>query len=261
MKRWRLDPSRVERRLLGLAGDADFSRLCLEVYAVAAEANGRKGVSLLGDKNPSYSLFAETLARIFPRSRFVHIVRDYRDNVLSFQHVRFDLTSVPALAYRWLYYNRSIARAARRFPERFFSLRFEDLVAQPYDCLRGVCRFLGVPFSPRMLERPRARRAEASLHWHPHLGSDLDPGQAGKWRAMMRLEDVRQADGICQPFAADFGYEPANQASRFAPKRALFGVAWGHVVSAAERFIFRLPLWLRTRIIHGYRIATGNKIS
>ena len=261
MRRWRLDRAKVEERLLALVGEADFSRLCTEVYAAGAEARGKRGAVLLGDKNPGYSLFGKELAALFRRSRFIHLVRDYRDNVLSFQSVQFDLSSVSALAYRWLYFNRCIAQAARRFPRRFFTLRFEDLINEPRVWLERLCQFLGIPFSSQMLDSSQGREVEARLPWHPHLGSPLDPAQAGKWRTAMSVKDGRRADWVCQPFAAGFGYEPSESDGELGPIAASLGMVWGRLVSVAERLLFRLPVRLRTRIIHGYRIATGNKIS
>ena len=42
---------------------------------------------------------------------------------------------------------------ARRYPDRYQLLRFEDLVAAPEATLEGLCGFLGIVAEPRMLEQ------------------------------------------------------------------------------------------------------------
>jgi hypothetical protein len=43
----------------------------------------RKGKSLVGDKTPSYVLNLPTLHGLWPKAKFVHIIRDGRDVCLS----------------------------------------------------------------------------------------------------------------------------------------------------------------------------------
>src|ERR671914_974011 len=43
----------------------------------------RKGKSLVGDKTPSYVLSLPTLHGLWPKAKFVHLIRDGRDVCLS----------------------------------------------------------------------------------------------------------------------------------------------------------------------------------
>jgi hypothetical protein len=256
LRRWRLERAEVERQLVALA-PASFARLCAKVYALHTAGSGKADPVLLGDKNPHYALFVDTLAEIFPHARFVHLVRDYRDNILSFQSVRFDLASVPALAYRWRRYNQEILRSSSRFPERYLRLRFEDLVDRPQTTLEEVCKFLGVAFEPSMLDF-HTRRADTLPGWHRLLDHPLDGSQVRKWREASTPAAIAMADRVCQPLGAELGYQPAADGAsllRVAP-----GVLLGWSMTELERLLFRLPLELRTMIIRGYRRLTGNRI-
>lgn len=258
MRRWQLEPKVLARRLGALQG-ADFQRMSTEIYAANAEARGKGRPAWLGDKNPHYALFASTLAETFPRARFIHLVRDYRDNILSYRSVRFDLSSVAALAYRWCRYNRCVQQAADRWPDRFLFLRFEDLIREPRRSLESVCAFLALPFDPGMLEFHR-RPNPFVPDWHSNLRNPLDPGQIEKWRRRMLRSHIAVADAVCQPLGTRWGYQPSTAPSSVDALRASPGVAWGWWVTWLERALFVLPLGVRARVIRAYRVLTGNRI-
>lgn len=257
MRRWKLDPQELGTRLASIADERTFARLCAEVYEAWADASGKAGQRLLGDKNPHYALFTEELAQLFPAARFVHVVRDYRDNLLSYRNVPFDVASPAALAYRWREYNVAILRAARRWPERFHRLRYEDLVAGPAPTLAALCDFLGVAPDHAVL-RGHKRENGPELDWHRHVRLPIDAELAGQWRLRMPPDQIRLADRICQPLGSELGYAPAGPlgaAWRDAP-----GMALGWAITRLERLVFRFPVSLQAMIINSYRRLTGNVI-
>ena len=259
LRRWQLDPESLQRDLLTSGGSRGFARLCGEVYAANARALGRNKVRLLGDKNPHYSLFVDRLATLFPRARFLHVVRDYRDNIGSYMSVPFDLSSITALASRWKGYNRKILAASISCRDRYFRVRFEDLLDEPEAQLDDICRFLGVSFHPEMLDF-RGGGAVSGLDWHKKLSTPLDPGQIGKWRDRIPRHKLRQVEAVCAPLGRRFGYHPTCQSSPVDRILATPGAALGALLTFLERALFRTPLLFRTRVIRTYRSLTGNTI-
>jgi hypothetical protein len=257
MRRWGVTREELERRWLALPPDATFARRCAEVYEAHADRNGKRAGRLLGDKNPHYGLFAHELAEIFPRARFVHLVRDYRDNVLSYRNVPFDLSNNAALAYRWKHYNSMVMEAARRHPDRFHRISFEELVTAPATTLDRLCRFLGVESAEASLPDARSETSDVPP-WHRHLGGPIDAGLAGRWQQELSAREVATIERICQPLGAHLGYAPASSPMHGTP--ALFGVASGWAVTALEKVLFRFPIALRVLVIRSYRRATGNVI-
>lgn len=265
MIRWRVNTDRLCEVLQATARQrgSSFPRMCAEVYAEHARTCGKQG-ALIGDKNPHYALFVGELARLFPRARFLHLVRDPCDNVASYRRVRFDLSSPAALAHRWREYNRRVLDFQNAAPERVHRLRFEDLVAQPVDTLAAACRFLGVEPVAGMADGRRETEPISDLAWHTRLRGPLDPGRAGAERARMSAGDVRLVSFVCGRVAKDLGYSlPASStlerrrlAAHSLPGRLL---GWG--LTRLEKALFRLPLAWRWRIIRTYRRLTGNRIS
>ncbi|MBD3370723.1 hypothetical protein GF402_10200 [Candidatus Fermentibacteria bacterium] len=256
---WHLDPADVERRLMSVAGKASFPVLCRKVYESYAAARGKNGPVLLGDKNPHYCLFAGELMELFPRSRFVHFVRDPRDNVLSFQRVGFDLNGTAALAYRWKRYNLEVLRYSREYPDRFLLLRFEDLLSDPESCLEKLCSFLGVEFDPVMLDFHAMARDVPEWEWHGNLSRPLDPSRCYGWKDRMGQREVCVVESVCGELIDSFGYERACPEVGVWPSvSARPGMGWGWFFTLLEKLVFALPLGLRSGVVNLYRRMTGS---
>jgi hypothetical protein len=254
--RWSVSRDELERRWLALPAEASFARHCAEVYEAHAEATGKDPGRLLGDKNPHYSLFVDELMTTFPKARFIHIVRDYRDNVVSYQNVPFDLDGAAALAYRWEHYNRVVLDAAEREPLKFHLLRFEDLITEPVRTLDRLGEFLGLSWDASTLVHTR-KKQESLPAWHRNVNEPIDPKLAGRWQNTLSESDVAMLDRICQPLGERLGY-PA--ASKIRGSAAPMGVAYGWTITALEKLLFRFPLIPRILIIKAYRRLTGNVI-
>ncbi len=259
---WRIERTRLKEDLLRLGEGATFAELCRTVYAHQAAAEKKlpsidklSERDLIGDKNPTHALFVPELMALFPQARFIHLVRDYRDNVLSFQNVHFDLSGTAALAERWRAYNEAVLAASRSRPERFFTLRYEDLLAEPESRLGDVCAFLGVDFEAPMLSFHEDR--DDVRDWQTNLAVPLDSSRAEGWRERMDPAAVRTVDAVCARLGARFGYETADKGAPPAKSPAVFpGIALGRLASFLERVIFRLPFWLRQVILKTYRRRT-----
>ena len=258
MRRWAVTREDVEQRLLALPGDASFARRCAEVYEAQADATQKEPGRLLGDKNPHYALFIDELLELFPHAKFVHLVRDYRDNVLSYRNVPFDSSNIAALAYRWKHYNARVIAAAQRSPERFHRVRFEDLVDDPAATLSAVCDFLGVEWDEQYLQSGRKHERDVPK-WHRHLAKPIDANLAGRWQNSFSANEVAVMDRICQPLGSALGYAPASKETRLG-LAARAGAAYGWSVTRLECLLFRFPLFPRALIIKAYRRMTGNVI-
>jgi hypothetical protein len=254
LRTWDLDPAAVTERLRAVEPPS-FPVLCRAVYEEYARSQGKPAPVWVGDKNPHHALLVRELMASFPEARFVHIVRDYRDNILSYQGVRFDLQSTGALAYRWRRYNEEVLAAARDAPERFLRLRYEDLAAEPKPSLERVCGFLGIPYDPAMLRFHEAHRDEAR-EWHAGLSAPVDAARVARWREAMPPRKVAVAERVCGALGERLGY-PAS-----GPKGGAAAAAWGIGLGAAavalERALFTFPMGLRSRLIAYYRAVTGS---
>ncbi len=130
-------------------------------------ASGGRRVLL---KNPFHSLRIPILERLFPRARYVHILRDPRRVVPSTVHMWSVVGRQNAMRAAWRppraeevaqgldrLLRRCEADLAALPSERWTRLRFEDLERDPLGQLRGLYERLGLELAP-LMDREIGRR-------------------------------------------------------------------------------------------------------
>ncbi len=121
------------------------------------------------ESTPHSLLHMGMLARIFPRARFVHVVRDGRDVAASLVGRQWMdpatgenvwcCQSVGEAATYWAHMVSAIREQAEMLPGRYLEIRYEDLVSQPEFVMRHVMAFLGEAWDPSVLSVPVSREA------------------------------------------------------------------------------------------------------
>src|SRR5699024_9992968 len=127
-------------------------------------------IRLISDKNPAYSLFITEIKRVFPEAKFIHLIRDPRDVALS--HINnLGARSVALPAQKWILFNRCIEKEKKQNPAAFFTLHYEDFVAQPEKHLKYISEFLGISFESGSLqaEKRNADLSHLSEEWIPQV--------------------------------------------------------------------------------------------
>lgn len=174
-------------------------RAMMETLMRTAASRALRNTPILriGDKTTfSYTAHPERLHALFPRSRFIHVVRDGRDSAVSqaFYQFRYRKREGPgffsmfspdgaahmerAYAYHaegrgdpvplfneetlryfagiWAHCVDGARRAAALWGDRFHEVRYEDLRARP-ERIADTLRFLAVPATPEIVEHVVSR--------------------------------------------------------------------------------------------------------
>jgi Sulfotransferase family len=115
--------------------------------------HGRNKQYIWGDKTPSYLFHVDFLRKIYPHSRFIHIIRDPRECSLSARNAWGN--NPYKYADRW---NRGI-KLSRIIKEHlgsdYLEVKFESLIETPEITLRNVCQFLECEFVSKMMKLGR----------------------------------------------------------------------------------------------------------
>jgi len=219
--RWpdlKLDAQEFRRRLGQLT--APYLRDVVEViYRWHLEAEGK---ARWGDKTPIYVEIVPQLARMFPGSRFIHLVRDGRDVARSHQTAGW--------YGPWLHDNtREWTRALechRRWAqtdalrERILQVHYEDLVLDTEGTLRRICHFIGEKFEPAMLswqEKVDEQVPERERHIHVKLKRRIDTGGVARWKGEMSARELLVAEAFMGEHLSYAGYERAYRGPLWAP--------------------------------------------
>lgn len=162
------------------------------------------------DKTPVYVFQLPWIVGVFPRAKFVNIVRDGADVVVSIckVHKKSDLKSA---ANRWVNTNRSFQTFSKQHPDLCIDCRYEDLVLNPETEVTRMCDFLSLPYSQKMIEKPESigNMGDApALNHHTNVGKKITSGPIGKGRAELTTEQRIQLQNIMGPCLESLGYEP-----------------------------------------------------
>jgi thioesterase domain-containing protein len=193
-------------------------------YRLLQEAIGDR---LLVDKTASYAWDPATLRRaedLFDGPRYLHLIRHPAGTIHSFEEAKLDqiyfagLDSLPRRALAelsWVIGHRRILELAAEVPaERFLTVHFETLVAEPRRVMEEICSFLGLPFNPAMLSPYEARSARMTDGLHAesrmlgdvkfHQHSRIEAGVAERWRESLSEESL---SGVTLRLAEELGVE------------------------------------------------------
>jgi Sulfotransferase family len=115
------------------------------------------GSRVIGEKTPDNAEYFPLLATLFPRAKFVHMVRDGRDcGVSAWFHnqrthpdrmSRKGITLDGLMTFTAQHWASSVAAGVQftaAHPDRCMTIRYEDVVAQPTAVMERVLDFLGV---------------------------------------------------------------------------------------------------------------------
>ena len=156
-----------------------------------------KAIKVVGDKTPEAALAIGALNTMYPGARFVHVIRDGRDAVVSgWAHVqRLGMAErFPTLAdyatyfgeHHWVPYITKARQAATALADRYLEVRYEDLHAEPIAHTRRVLEFLGVEVTPKHVSACVDSASFSRLSQGRHRGeedrlSHFRKGIVGDW--------------------------------------------------------------------------------
>ncbi|MBI4787787.1 MAG: sulfotransferase [Chloroflexi bacterium] len=181
----------LNRVLASDRSEAGLFTVMMQVYA------DRKRKPIMGEKTPSHVRYVPTLFDWFPGAKVIHMLRDPRAIFVSelrrrrlepetwpykqLRHVGplFALYILLETSFAWLESVSLSAKYRQQYPDKYYRLRFEDLVAGPEPHLRRVCAFLEVEFQDKMLKQKVVSKGFAA----GQVGFDAEA--AGRWQSQI----------------------------------------------------------------------------
>jgi hypothetical protein len=208
----------------------------------------RAGKTIVGDKSPSSAIHGEavrTMYDIYPDAALVYIVRDGRDVLVSQRFRNFvegknlsptDLHILDELrqdqapftngtrsmfsedfirryAQSWVDDVTEIEAEGRRlYDDRYVSLRYEDLLAQPFSEMQRVWQVLGTDIEPTLAASVQAEmRVNPDEEWQEEkdasIADFLPKGKAGNWRSLFTERDRALFKSIAGDLLVKWDYE------------------------------------------------------
>jgi len=161
----------------------------------------------------------------FPEARFLHIVRDVRDVALSHKSYRYGSSNACEVALAWREaVGTNLMMSKMLGPERYQTVRFEDLICAPEESLEKICDFFGLRFDLHMLtyaDDVDRKVPENKRSLWPVLGGAPDPSKIGRWRRGLKAYEVAAVNEITTDLMTEFGYDVDGQSRSFSKEAYL----------------------------------------
>ncbi|PKG93000.1 sulfotransferase [Paraglaciecola sp. MB-3u-78] len=151
-----------------------------------------KGEELLwGWKEPLLTYELDVLERCFPDSKYILIIRDGRGVVNSYMDNRWGLgTNAYTGALRWQKEVALQMAFAKKMQGKCLTIRYEDLVQNLPEVLAQLCDFIGVEFSPQMLEFHNKKLDFQVNRENINTTKPADQSHSDKWRKALTSREI-----------------------------------------------------------------------
>lgn len=208
-----------EEQVNSVAGNcATYAEFVGRLYTLRGQ---KKKKPFSGEKTPDNCRKMPLLHGLFPDARFVHIIRDGRNTALSALNWATetkgpgkwslwgeDPVGTCALWWRW---QAGIGHRDGQLlaDNRFYQVKYEDLVDEPERELRAIAGFLDIPYSDAMANYHAGKTRShpglsAKSAWLPPVKNLRD------WQKDMSPEDISVFEGIAGPLLRENGYICGN---------------------------------------------------
>jgi hypothetical protein len=156
------------------------------------------GADRVSERTPWHVRSLDLICDLYPDAYCVHIYRDGRDAARSLRGMNWYAGSLEDAAAEWRD-SVTAARASRR-PERFFEVRYEDLLREARPVIGGLMSFLDLELDDEVLEAVLAEAA-TQRNEDPWLGA-----MAEKWRTVLTDEEQATILTIAGDALVAYGY-------------------------------------------------------
>lgn len=188
----------TEEQLLAQVHERTYGGLIDAIFgAIAAQ----RGKSMWGYKRASLArMTGDSLNVLFPKAKFVHIVRDAREVVLSMGNASRTLLERTWHfgAVDWVGHvtaGRNVAPIIGK--DRYLEVRYEQLMADPAEGLIEILDFAG----------GGADRDERAARIRAEMPALTKQDNTSKWRQQLPETGIRQVERVAGPLLQDLGYE------------------------------------------------------
>jgi len=156
-----------------------------------------RGKPIRGDKTPANVYFVPTILQWFSNSKFIHTMRDPRAIYVSRQNKKekhlmprfnrmirksgivFEFYASNRVIIDWQLSIRFQQQYEKKYSDRYYLSKYEDLIRDPENAIRSLCHFLEVEFIPEMLQQ---RVVNSSFAPRDQPRSGFDNSAIDRWR-------------------------------------------------------------------------------
>jgi len=187
------------------------------------------------EKSPYNEFYTEEIFNWWPEARCIHIVRDPRDNYVSYKRKQPSWT-VRVFARNWVRSTQAgLANQAKYGGERYMLIRFEDLLMNPEAVTRDVARFLDLSWDEVLLQPTRAGDAWRGNSMFDETFQAISTDPIGRWKDLLEPYPLAMLQVICGKTMTRTAYNKAEIDDRDFTWKQRIGL-WREIIKNLLRF-------------------------
>ena len=197
-------------------------RTFMELRFLSIADPAKSALKFLGEKDPEHALHLGTLNKLFPEAKVLHIIRDGRGVFISAWHhnVRTKEENIGSLGFdgfldltakEWADRVRRARAASGELGDRYFEVRYEDLVAAPATWMDRVLMFLGATAEATAVSACIEAASFEKLSQGRKTGEEdkasfFRKGDPDDWRAHLTPAQVARFKDLSGGLSEELGY-------------------------------------------------------
>ena len=170
------------------------------------------------EKSVSNAENAIRFQKFFPNTKFIHIVRNHYDNLVSFRNYRLKMSNrFPSLRdlieslkvnYYYLYKNQELI-------DNYMVLKYEDLVTDTEKQMQKVSRFLEIPFNDILLSPTANGNVWQGNSSEGKKFTSISKERIGQVEKQITRTEVEIINRLFDFILSDYGYQKIQKKSSF----------------------------------------------
>ena len=173
-------------------------------------------------KETSIELYANELSSYFPNCRFLHLIRDPRDNFAAISSgldkkyreygdsknsLLFSMINRALPGYKIAKLNQKILGN-----ERYQIVKFEDLVSSPVEIMTSICSWLNLPFQECLKTPSILGGLNSGNNFDDLKFNSVSALNVGRWKERIESKDAALIEHFFDAEMDEFGYKNYSSA-------------------------------------------------
>lgn len=154
------------------------------------------------EKTPMHAMHITSIAKIFPNSKFIHVIRDGRDCAASF-HRRWGYSSKRTIS-RWKKVIPIAQSQGNLIGDRYLEITYENLTENPELWMGTICDFLSAEFNEKVLYLSRNQKHSGSSNQKISVNKE-------RWRSYYSEHSIKILESIAGKQLHSLGYSCKNR--------------------------------------------------
>ena len=217
-----------------------------------AQYEGKTDSHIWVDHTPENISYATTLTELFPKSKYIHLVRDGRAVAASIIPLDWGPNSIVKAARWWMRMVSFGLAAESCLPaDRIMRVRYEELVAQPESTLQSICQFLEIPYEPEMKDAKGFRPPRYTIRQHRFVGSKPNQKVPDRWKTTLSPREIEIFEHQTRNFLSYLEYPMEYGVKAVGPSWGEMQqgkrkeLIQGEFINKVKWLIRSYPLWLQ----------------